>query len=106
MAFRVGQKVVCVDTTSAGLGQRWPSDYLKLGNIYTIRWIGECPYEAWRYLGPCIRLLEVIRPKDSTNPEWNDMPFAQARFRPIVERKTDISIFTRMLNPSKQGVDA
>ena len=36
--------------------------------------------------------------------EWDS--FEAAAFRPVQERKTDISIFTAMLNPQKQGVDA
>jgi hypothetical protein len=36
-----------------------------------------------------------------TDGDVGEIPFAAFRFRPVVERKTDISIFTAMLKPSK-----
>lgn len=90
MSFHVGQKVVCVDDKPFNGGL----DGLIAGNIYTIRGFGEC------MSGPLgIRLVELLRPKPA-----NDMPYLARRFRPIIERKTDISIFTAMLTPNR--VDA
>lgn len=100
MTFRVGMKVVCVDASSAGIegaGLGAP-EHLRVGAVYTIRWVGECPYEPWRYLGPTVRLGEVYRVNEF-NPEWNDMPFLARRFRPLIERKTDISILRALLVP-------
>ena len=76
MAFRVGQKVVCVDASHApGSGRPTP-------------------------------VLEE-QPGRTIDGKWRpDFGFRAARFRPVVERNTDISIFTKMLNPSKQTVDA
>lgn len=85
MTFRVGQKVVCVDDSRPVVG--WAKQWLRKGNIYEIRSIepdGD------------IHLIEIARESGT--------PFYHSRFRPIVERKTDISIFTAMLKP--QGVDA
>lgn len=93
--FRVGQKVVCVDardTNSHGLPE------IVEGGVYTIRWVGVDDYKL------CVRLVEVPRnalaPPFTTPPEFLDWPFYASRFRPVVERKTDISIFTAMLTPS------
>lgn len=108
MTFRVGQKVVCVDAgKTPGINARGrAADYLKEGRVYTVRWVGECPHEPWRKLGVNIRLAEVNRGGDAERPEWNDFPFRATRFRPIVERSTDISIFTAMLTPKKTRVRA
>lgn len=75
--FHVGQKVVCVE----------PTDDLVKGQIYTVLSI------------LCDGLIKV----DRTRPgiEWL---FYAHRFRPVVERNTDISIFTALLNPSPQKV--
>jgi hypothetical protein len=81
--FRVGQKVVCVDDSG--------SVALKRGDIYVVTSL------VSRYCLPSIG-IDVCEPRTGSNI-W----FAR-RFRPIVERKTDISIFTKMLTP--EGVDA
>ena len=87
MTFHVGQKVVCVD-----VGE--PNEHLRVGAVYTVaggggNWLRE----------PSIFLVETKHP-------LSGLPFWSRRFRPIVERKTDISIFTKMLTPKKIGVDA
>lgn len=94
MTFHVGQKVVCVDASGAADG------FIVKGAIYTVRWLGERP----RDFGPGVMLDEASGGfHEEAGVEYC---FCITRFRPIVERKTDISIFTAMLNPSKQGVDA
>lgn len=90
--FRVGQRVVCID------GSRNPSGFSKFypveGQIYTIRGFHTEPHI--KDVG--IFLEEIINPptkwSDATSCEW---PFASKRFRPLVERKTDISMFEEML---------
>lgn len=100
MAFHVGQKVVCVD---AALAPRGPIKCgvdelhldlsgLKEGETYTISWAGDYEDAVW-HLQPSVRVYEIRRVAD--------MPFAAARFRPLVERKTSIEIFQRMLSPKK-----
>ena len=81
MTFRVGQKVVCVDATGTYLVCK--------GNVYTVTGV-DTPF------------IEI----DHTEvPSFDDhRGMLASRFRPVVERKTDISIFTRMLKP--QGIDA
>ena len=75
-----------------------PPNLPVLNGIYTIR--DFVPADVY---GPeQIRLVEIRNPSGG---RWEYEPsFAPKRFRPAVERKTDISIFTEML--TKTGVDA
>jgi hypothetical protein len=84
MAFRVGQKVVCIDN---GMGAMDASPYLQKGDVYTVT-ASRIDLVGWPVIG-----LAGVR------YQWS-----AERFRPIVERKTDISIFTAMLNPSLEDV--
>lgn len=82
--FQPGQRVICVNDE--------PTDYRPIlvtkGHTYTIK-------EYWEGArGPGVTLMEV-EPK--LGPGWHTW-----RFRPIVEQKTDIIIFTKMLNIIKQ----
>ena len=82
--FHVGQKVVCIDArTPVGCTQE-----LKPGGIYTIADISE----YWDGIG--IRLVEI---KAEQTRRYIDA-FRVERFRPIVEKKTDISVFTDILD--------
>jgi len=86
MTFRSGMKVVCVDDD----GQACSSGDrpVRLGAIYTVR-------DAFDFFGePAVRLEEIMNPRDRAYHAY--------RFRPIVSRKTDISCFTVLLNPSKE----
>lgn len=99
--FRVGQKVVCVD-------DQWHDENwagfpcpLNVGKVYTIKKIGAS--EKTVFMGkkgyPSLTLHEVDHP-------YGDFAgFAHDRFRPVVERKTDISIFKALLTPSKEKVE-
>ena len=92
MTFRVGQKVACVrDGRSLFTGA--PSG-LVAGRVYTVT-------KAWRddaFRHPVCLIAEVA--------PAGGYAFDALRFRPVQERKTDISIFTAMLNPSQVTVDA
>lgn len=85
--FHVGQKVECVDDGQSFYG--FPSG-LKKGERYTISDVMEY------HDGVGVRLVEI---------PWVPVPLVHTRgwrstrFRPIVETKTDISIFTEMLKP-------
>jgi hypothetical protein len=97
--FRIGQKVVCVDDADymhrpGGL----ITDYIRKGEIYIIREICEFDYRPDRQFGRGVRLVGI----DRTEPNYPDYPFALVRFRPIVERETDISIFKKMLIPTSK----
>jgi hypothetical protein len=97
--FRVGQKVVCVDDGRAvHLGCKLWDGLLKKGALYTISGVNAKHPD---FPGvDAVHLAEIRRP--------NGMPFGAWRFRPVVERKTDISIFLAMLNksPAKQPENA
>lgn len=97
MTFRVGQKVVCVVDPSASLKMRYPEAvFPSLKAVYTIR--SMFPYNGKVLL----RFCEL----NNSRSVWNGIErgFNSKYFRPIVERKTDISVFTKMLTP--KGVDA
>jgi hypothetical protein len=85
MTFRAGQKVVCVDADGAYM--------LTLNGIYTISQIRLLRKQRWRgevAEGHAIWLYEA-------KPEPQYSGFAAERFRPLVERPTDISLFQRIL---------
>lgn len=89
MAFRVGQKVCCVRDTDPFGRDTW----VNLGGIYEVSDVF-----LWGNI-ECVRLCGA--PADLNKIGWRG-----SMFRPLIERKTDISIFTAMLTPSKQGADA
>ena len=105
--FYVGQKVVCIDDGSDEKYnipredmEYWGDlDGLTRGHVYTVRALG-----AWgEYATGNVWLVEIVRPLDCDySLQFGEAPFAAARFRPVVERKTDISIFTAMLNTKNQ----
>jgi hypothetical protein len=80
-SFHVGQKVVCINASGF-------EDRLMEGAIYTVSDVGVDFGEL--YLG----LEETI----AVSP--GPLHWLATRFRPVVDRKSDISIFTSMLNPS------
>jgi|SRR5690606_34016718 len=92
----VGQKVVCVDVVpQRGCRDDLP---LKLGEVYTIRWLGF-------YLGDrCLRLEECTRPDSLPEP---DRPMLLRRFRPVQSTDTGMSILKELLiNPHEVLEDA
>ena len=104
-SFRIGQKVVCVDDewdknhrlVLSIPGMRFP----KRGHIYTVREFFVDPTG-----GVSLRLVELVNvvvqyAEGTFEPGWGCR-----RFRPVVDRKTDISIFTDLLKTSKQKVPA
>lgn len=103
MTFHVGQKVVYIgpDFSSNPLVTFYGFIVPVPREIYTIR------SYAPRVEGPGYLLNEIHNAEHSCsknglcelsiNAEW---------LRPLVSRKTDISIFKRMLSPSKREVDA
>jgi hypothetical protein len=88
--FRVGQKVVLVNTEPS-LGE--PFNELEKGKVYTVTRTGLIhPRDMDRL--PCISIAEYRAP----NAFWAH------RFRPVVDRKTSIAIFQAMLNPSLEDM--
>jgi len=88
MTFRVGQKVVCVDDTTPE-GFDWYKMPIKKGAIYTVSQSG---LSSWLDGAPAIHLSEVKR----------SVPFWASRFRPVVERKTDISFAHEILRKASK----
>lgn len=92
--YRIGQKVICVDDDFSQyhyFGEQYPQKNC----IYTVRNFSD---------GEHIRLVEIINNQYPYNDGFMEVSFRATRFRPIVERKTDISIFTEMLRPMKESV--
>lgn len=85
MTFHVGQKVECIDAS----GRFWPNNLVR-GRIYIVAEVGPHPNGPW-----C---------KVEGTDSGSECGFFQRRFRPIVDRSTDISIFTAMLTPNKERV--
>lgn len=103
MTFRIGQKVVCVDD-SGGNYSPWPIsidstvDGLTKNRVYHIRRVG-------KYRGAkVVWLAEINRGRCSNHPRAGEVGFARERFRPLIERKTDISIFTEILHNTKSPI--
>ena len=102
MAFRVGQKVVCVDDSRgtkympAGFGPSRSSNLhgLTRGRVYTIR-----DLDTEEGILVC-RVEEIIRPVESYygKEAW----FAQGRFRPVAEKKTDIGFAHEILRKASK----
>ena len=90
MQFYSGQKIVCVDDSPSIYGH---SSRLIKGNVYTV-------LRSSSHRGvPYVTLYEV-------DPgEVFYIGFKARRFRPAVDRTTDISIFTRMLKPKDELVE-
>jgi hypothetical protein len=79
MSFHIGQKIVCVDASPPA--NPWHRAHpLILNKIYIVQSL-EGPF--------CIGI-------DSSGRAWQNW-----RFRPLVERKTDITIFEQLLTPAK-----
>lgn len=102
--WHVGMKVVCIDDRCypvdpkyQDLYAKWP---LRLNKIYTIRSIGICRDETIGPNGEIVKnnvMIEIEVP----NPFEGIKGFDARRFRPLQKRKTDISVFTQMLNDVK-----
>lgn len=104
MAFYVGQKVVYLGTGTIGNNIIASARSPKRDQICTIREIDPIyiPFHGC----PGIRVEEVV----NESVRWSGILIEPCRtsdnFRPVVERKTDISIFTAMLTPSTERVQA
>ena len=92
--FRVGQKVVCVDASIRYSDPPWNKPVpLTEGRIYTISGMENGGGVLGVYLFETKSNLPPF-------PDGSERSFAPGRFRPIVEHKTDISIFKAMLTPA------
>jgi hypothetical protein len=91
--FRVGQRVVCVDDSDVDdTGTTTGIKYLRRGKLYTV---------ARTYIlssGPGVNLLEIDRP-------YSYEGFRAERFRPAIEHKEDISVFTLELETASTSLE-
>lgn len=94
--FHVGQKVVCIQGATHKTSA--VDDFRPMtGGIYTVR-----GYVIGSF--PRLLLEEYVHPEiwsDGFEWGWN-----ATRFRPLVSRKTDISIFTDILTTKKTRISA
>lgn len=97
MAFRVGQEVVCVNASPSLYQPRIKAWHSKSetpveGQIYTVRAVG------WSHGVASIRLNEIKRCECEQCVRMDKSWYGASRFRPVQKRKTDISVFTALLN--------
>jgi hypothetical protein len=90
MMFRVGQKMVCVEIDHYG--------YLNKGQVYIIS--ARCPACPPEDL-PAFPFLSIDLLGNPHPCGWRCNAWPARLFRPVVERKTDISVFTNMLTNTK-----
>lgn len=109
--LHVGQKVVCIGTEGTpgidwdAWAKHWKIIRPKRGLIYTVR------HTRMGKEQQHIRISEIVNPiiKFADAPDQEPWWWASG-FRPIIEPKTDISVFTAMLNgapveqPAKEDV--
>jgi len=98
MTFRIGQKVVCISDEWRNPQYELPVAMPMKHGVYTIRamGLGTCGDNGEEQIG--LLFQEFIYPIASCGFEPS---FSSRCFRPIVERKTDISIFQKMLESKK-----
>ena len=80
--FRIGQKIVCVDNVC--------SSCLRRGHVYV------CHGNFAGSNGNVFVQVDCCGEQHHHRPSW-----FSSRFRPLVERKTDISVFKKMLTPTE-----
>lgn len=93
--FHVGMKVVCVEAMP---GPRWLEHHPAVGDVLTIR--GLDPTEDGERL--YLWFEEIRNMSFQYRDSFGEVSFNARRFRPVVSRKTDISVFLAMLTPNKE----
>lgn len=98
MSFYVGQRVVCIrDGWSGFFGEIFPV----CGCIYTIRDIEPGVLDPSHLF---LRFEEIVNEPAHYASGFVEANFDAEEFRPV--RDTDISIFTALLTPQPQNVEA
>jgi len=94
MSFHVGQRVVCIDDRfQGGYGiEALP----RKSHTYTIRGVR---ISGWEGCPTCVVLEEILNQPRQYRNGFHEAHFDARGFRPVIERKTDISVFTALLNP-------
>lgn len=89
--FHVGQKVVCIDDTN--FTHKNVGDTVMAGRIYVIRGFD-------RYVRKSVRGIYLngvyCRARRGGRGNGEELSWKPYRFKPLTERKTDISVFERI----------
>lgn len=87
MAFRVGQKVVCVDVDGDG-NRVWHGDVPVVGGVYTVRDTGLCQLPLFN---PeiCLYFEEIKNNCAWLGIRYEDAGYRASRFRPLVTTSID-----------------
>jgi hypothetical protein len=98
--FYVGQKVVCIrEDWRGGYGDE---ELPRKGRVYTIRGIdlirGTCSDQVGLWLEEIVN-----EPRIYEGGLCDEVSFGHQKFRPLVVRRTDISLFQKMLTPKKEN---
>lgn len=97
MTFHVGQKVVCVDDQNFRnpdhIGTPIAPTAPVRGTVYHVR--------SFSPSGNVL-LAEIVCAPHAWEWGYGEGGWLPRRFRPVTERKTDISIFTAMLTPNRE----
>lgn len=102
LSWHVGMKVVCTKRIRADV---WSGEILPLvGAVYTVREITVAVIDGQERVG--VRLKEIVNEPRQYCDAFAEAIWAARAFRPLVTRKTSISIFTAMLHGIDQKVDA
>lgn len=91
MTYRAGQKVVCIDAVGA--------PPLELNGVYTVKAVKGPITGRWR--GAIVNCTVLHLHEAIHDPGF--CGFHISRFRPAVQRPTDISEFIKMLNPKAKA---
>ena len=93
--FFTGQKVVCICDVSRHTP--YPEVFPKKDHIYTIRQLITMDYQ-------CCRLTEIVNQEYFYREFVGELMFSVYAFRPLVNRKTSIEVFEKMLNQIEEKV--
>ena len=91
--FHIGQRVVCIHDVGSRPANEFPNVPIK-GSIYTVR--GFVSPDVGYERTPGMLLEEVVNPPWEYKEGVFEPSFHPYHFRPLVQHKTDISVFTRM----------
>lgn len=93
--FHIGQKVVCIN--AAEIGGIWWADKPHKGAIYTVEGFVDLP--GTYSLAP-VKTVGLLL-KEIKNCLLYHGSYDPDRFRPVIERETNISVFTDLLVPTE-----
>lgn len=104
MAFAVDQRIVCISSSWTNVDIDHAIMYPKKGRIYTVRGYQDpmvAVFAGCAGTGPYIMLHEIVNKASACSLGMIEPAFSVQGFRPITERKTDIEIFIKMLDPTR-----